>query len=405
VYKFHYSSERKLSPFCVTLPNPLNEHPWLRVSVRGNAGYESYCPHTLPHLVYSGKRKLHIRILPNFEQSNISVRYTTVSNHTNNATIDHRSPRHQDPLLVNHLILQCLPHHILQRRPRSRGTDLSLVYESHPNFHALPTFGAVPDVAVMDLVHRAMHDFLPDFQDNNHVHGKHYLRLVRPYPIPQGTDEVQLNTTANIVDIVDRKRGVLVCVDIITTTEAGHVVCENEWVGFVMNVPTAGANPKQIPRGVRTTLHATPTRQPDEVLYHKTSTEQGAPYRATSGDLNPLHINPGTVAAAGLAAPILTGTCTLGIGVRHVTEALCAGDASRFRSVKVRLSKPVFAALGEEVRTEMWEESKDGGRRMLFRTIVDGGDAEEKFVMSHGCVELTGEEALVIAIYICSWSS
>jgi hypothetical protein len=92
VYKFHHSSERKPSPFCVTLPNPLNEHPWLRVSVRGNAGYESYCPHTLPHLVYSGKRKLHIRILPNFEQSNISVRYTTVSNHTNNATIDHRLP-------------------------------------------------------------------------------------------------------------------------------------------------------------------------------------------------------------------------------------------------------------------------------------------------------------------------
>jgi hypothetical protein len=45
----------------------------------------------------------------------------------------------------------------------SRGTDLSLVYEGHPNFHALPTFGAVPGVAVMGLVHRAMHDFLPNF--------------------------------------------------------------------------------------------------------------------------------------------------------------------------------------------------------------------------------------------------
>jgi acyl dehydratase len=257
----------------------------------------------------------------------------------------------------------------------------------------------------MGLVHRAMHDFLPDFQDNNHVHGEHYLRLVRPYPILQGTDEVRLDTTAKIVDIVDRKRGVLVCVDIVTSTDAGHVVCENEWMGFVMKVPNAGANSKQITRGVRTALHATPRRQPDKVLYHKTSPEQGSLYCAASGDLNPLHINPDTAAAAGLAAPFLMGMCTLGIGVRHVTEALCAGNASRVESVKVRLSKPVFAALREEVRTEMWEESRDGGRRMLFMTVVDGGIAEEKVVMSHGCVELTGEEPLAIAIYIYSWSS
>jgi acyl dehydratase len=219
-------------------------------------------------------------------------------------------------------------------------------------------FGAVSSVAVMGLVHRAMHDFLPNFQDHNHVHGEHYLRLVRPYPIPQGTDEVRLKTTAKVVDIVDRKRGVLVCVDIVTAPEAGDIVCENEWAGFITKVSTAGANSKQIPRGVRTTLHATPTRQPDKVLYHKTSPEQGALYRAASGDLNSLHINPDTAAAAGLAAPILTGTCTLGIGVKHVIQAFCAGQASRFGSVKVRLSKPVFAALGEEVRTEMWEKKQ-----------------------------------------------
>jgi acyl dehydratase len=272
------------------------------------------------------------------------------------------------------------------------GADLSLVYEVHPNFHALPTFGAVPAVAVMGLVHRAMHDFLPDFQDHNHVHGEHYLRLVRPYPVPQGTDEVQLHTTAKVIDIVDRKRGVLVCVDIVTSTEAGDVVCENEWAGFVMKIPTTGANSRQIPRGVRTMLHPTPTRRPDKVLFHKTSPEQGALYRAASGDLNPLHINPDTAAAAGLAAPILTGTCTLGIGVRHVIETFCEGDASRFGSIKVRLSKPVFAALGEEVRTEMWRESKDGGRRVLFRMVVGSG-GEEKVVMSNGCVELKGEEA------------
>jgi acyl dehydratase len=273
------------------------------------------------------------------------------------------------------------------------GTNLSLVYEDHPSFHALPTFGAVHGIAVMGLVHRAMSDFLPNFQGHNHVHGEHDLRLARPYPVPQGTDKIRLKTTATVVDVVDRKRGVLVCVDIVTTEESKDVICENEWAGFVMKVPTAGANPTLIPRGARTTLHSTPSRAPDKVLSHKTSPEQAAMYRAASGDLNPLHIDPDTATAAGFPAPILTGTCTLGIGVRHVIEAFCAGDVSKFVSVKVRLSKPVFAALSEEIRTEMWEERQGQGRsRVLFRMVVGGdGGKEAKVVISQGCVELKGE--------------
>jgi acyl dehydratase len=271
------------------------------------------------------------------------------------------------------------------------GTNLSLVYEGHPSFHALPTFGAVHGIAVMGLVHQAMSNFLPNFQGHNHVHGEHYLKLARPYPIPRGVDEVRLKTTAKVVDIVDRKRGVLVCVDIVTMEEkSGDVVCENEWAGFVIKVPTAGSNPTQVVRGARTMLHPTPSRPPDKTLSHKTSPEQAALYRAASGDLNPLHIDPDTASTAGFPAPILTGTCTLGVGVRHVVEAFCGGDVSRFVSVKVRLSKPVFAALSEEIRTEMWEEKQDhGGRRILFRMLAVGGSGkEEKIVMSQGCVVL-----------------
>ncbi|CAO2654043.1 Nn.00g107760.m01.CDS01 [Neocucurbitaria sp. VM-36] len=224
------------------------------------------------------------------------------------------------------------------------GTNLPLVYEGHPNFRALPTFGTVHGIAVMGLVHRAMSDFLPNFQGHNHVHGEHYLKLSRPYPIPKGTQEVNLTTTAKVVDI-------------------------------------------QLDRGTRSSLHPTPQRAPDRILVLKTSPEQAALYRAASGDLNPLHIDSATAEAAGFLAPLLTGTCTLGIGVRHVVEAFAEGDVGKFKSVKVRLSKPVFAALSEEMRTEMW---RDGGR-VLFRMVVGGGK-EEKVVMSQGAVEL-GEGA------------
>jgi acyl dehydratase len=276
------------------------------------------------------------------------------------------------------------------------GTNLSLVYEGHPSFHALPTFGAVHGIAVMGLVHRAMDDCLPGFQGHNHVHGEHYLKLVKAYPVPRGMDEVRLKTTAKVVDVVDRKKGVLVCVDIVTTEEkTGEVVCENEWAGFVIKVPTDGSNSRQISRGTRTMLYPTPEREPDKVLSHKTSPEQAALYRAASGDLNPLHIDPDTASAAGFPAPILTGTCTLGICVRHVIEAFCGGDVRRFVSVKVRLSKPVFAALSEEVKTEMWEEKEDSGRRrILFRMSVDDTAGQKsKTVMSQGCVELKSVDA------------
>ncbi|ORY17340.1 MaoC like domain-domain-containing protein [Clohesyomyces aquaticus] len=268
------------------------------------------------------------------------------------------------------------------------GLQLPLTFEGHPNFHALPTYGAVHDIAVMGLVHRAMADFLPNFESHNHVHGEHFLQLKKAYPIPRGTEQVRLKTTAKVVDIVDRRSGVLVCVDIETVEEeSGDVICLNEWGGFVMKIPTAGANKAQVQRGQRTTLYPTPTRAPDKVVSHNTSPEQAALYRAASGDLNALHIDPETAKAAGFPAPILAGTCTLGMGVRHVVDAFAGGDVRRFKSVKCRLSKPVFAALGDEVRTEMWKEQ--GGRRILYRQVVGEG-SQEKVVVGMAVVELSG---------------
>ena len=212
------------------------------------------------------------------------------------------------------------------------------------------------------------------------------------YPIPKGTEEARLRTTARVIDIVNRKSGVLVCVDIATVDAgSGVLVCENEWAGFVMKVPTAGASDTLTPRGPRTALASIPKSSPDEIRRHQTSPEQAALYRAASHDLNPLHIDPETATTAGFPAPLLTGTCTLGIGVRHVIEAFADGDVGRFVSVKCRLSKPVFAALRERIRTEMWVEER--GRKILFRMVVENseGGGKERVVVNQGMVELRGE--------------
>ena len=119
-------------------------------------------------------------------------------------------------------------------------------------------------------------------------------------------------------------------------------------------------------RGDMSRTYVAPDRKPDAVVEQKTTLEQSALYRAASGDLNPLHIDPAFAKRGGFDGPVLTGTCTLGMGVRHVINTFAEGDSARFQSVKLRLSKPVFP--GEVVRTEMWIDND--GRRMLYRQCV-----------------------------------
>jgi peroxisomal enoyl-CoA hydratase 2 len=257
------------------------------------------------------------------------------------------------------------------------GTDLSRCFEGHPNFHALPTFGSLPVISAMGLVTRSMAEFLPNFQGHNHVHGEHYLELRGKFP-----KEATLRTTAKVIDIVDKKSGVTVCVGITTYNDAsGAEICYNEWTSFVMKVPGAGASQQVTPRGAMTAVHPPPNRAPTAVMQQLTSPEQGALYRAASGDLNPLHIDPKVAKAGGFPGPILTGTCTMGMGVKHVIDTFAGGDSRRFKSLKLRLSKPVFP--GEKVITEMWRE--DDGRKIIYRQLAG---EEKRVAMSMAAVEL-----------------
>ena len=265
------------------------------------------------------------------------------------------------------------------------GTDLSLCFEGHTNFHALPTFGTLPVISAMSAVTKKMPSFLPNFQPHNHVHGEHYLELKRPFPVPKSGEEIVLETRANIIDIVDRRSGVTVCVGIRTFDVADREeICYNEWTSFIMKVPGKGALTKAADRGPMSRSYPSPSRKPDRVVEFQTSPEQGALYRAASGDLNPLHIDPEVAKRGGFPGPIMTGTATLGLGVRHVLEAFAGGDHRRFKVMKVRLSQPVFP--GEVVRTEMWDA--EGGRLILYRQLV--GD---RVVMKDAAVELKDAKA------------
>jgi acyl dehydratase len=123
--------------------------------------------------------------------------------------------------------------------------------------------------------------------------------------------------------------------------------------------------------------HRLPERAPDVVCDLPTAPQAALVYRL-SGDPNPLHADPVVARAAGFDAPILHGLCTFGVAGHAVLRTCCDYDPSRFRSMKLRFSAPVYP--GEQIRTEIWQDGNvvSFRARVLERdvTVLDNGRIE-----------------------------
>ena len=147
--------------------------------------------------------------------------------------------------------------------------------------------------------------------------------------------------------------------------------------------------------GVGTTYSAKlafPARPPDVTCEQWIADNQALIYRL-SGDFNPLHIDVEAAKLGGFDRPILHGLCTFGHCASMLLGALCGGDPSRFRSIKVRFSSPASQLSSETGRSgepavvlcfgscqlQVFMNSRlrmnawhDGPGRVLFNAEVDG---------------------------------
>lgn len=123
---------------------------------------------------------------------------------------------------------------------------------------------------------------------------------------------------------------------------------------------------------------AVPTRAPDRVIDVPTIPRLALIYRL-SGDLNPVHIDPGVAAKAGFAKPILHGLSTFGIACFGIVQQLCGGNPDRMTEIFARFSRPVFP--GDSIRLELLEE----GDAWRFRARVVERD---EIVLDRGVVRL-----------------
>lgn len=109
---------------------------------------------------------------------------------------------------------------------------------------------------------------------------------------------------------------------------------------------------------------ATPDSAPDLTIELQTRADAAVLYRL-SGDINPLHIDRAVAAKAGFPRPILHGLATYGNACRGILTRFCEHDASRMKSIRARLTSPVYP--GETLVLDCW---RMGSEEVAFRASV-----------------------------------
>jgi acyl dehydratase len=232
--------------------------------------------------------------------------------------------------------------------------QLRYVYEKE--LAAVPTMAAVlasPGAWMRDRKELGI-DFL------KLVHGEQGVTIHAPLP-PAGTVVGESRVT-RIVDKGEGKGAVMHVEKQLTDASSGKLLATTEQVLFLrgdggfskqgggdLAAPAAAPMPES---SAETTIEL-PTRADAAVLYR------------LSGDLNPLHIEPALATKAGFPRPILHGLATYGNACRAVLAQCCGHDAARLKSIRARLSSPVFP--GETIVLECW---RLGDGEIAFRGTV-----------------------------------
>ena len=243
-----------------------------------------------------------------------------------------------------------------------KADELDYLYEGHGP-KVLPTFAAVPCfTSLMDVLMRV------EAPLQKVLHGEQRIVLHRPIP-PQG----KLQSVSTIRGIYDKGKGALVAVDCSTVDEKGAPVFDNSFSIFVRGEGGFGGD-----RGPEQEKIEVPTSAPAFEHTEAVSAEQALLYRL-SGDLNPLHADPGFAKLAGFERPILHGLCTYGYAGRAIVRGACGGDAEKLRSYGARFSGAVVP--GDTITTRGWK-LPDG------RYLVNVVNQANQPVLSHGLVEV-----------------
>ncbi|KAI9913700.1 hypothetical protein PsorP6_005828 [Peronosclerospora sorghi] len=253
-------------------------------------------------------------------------------------------------------------------------SDLQFTYEFDDKFAAFPLYPVClpfkgqsndvvpfpPETFVISV------DGMPSFNPAMILHGEQSIEILRPLNPAGGT----LTAKMKVISFYDKGKGTLMETQTQFEDANGPVVKLISG-SFIRGLTGFEGKGRKLPARVQI-----PQRQPNFQDEFKTSPYQAQIYRL-SGDYNSLHIDPEIAKSVGFKQPILHGLCSMGVASRALYKHFCGGDASRFKSIRVRFSSPCFP--GETIQTLMWQE---GSGKVLFQArvvergivIIDGGE-------------------------------
>jgi acyl dehydratase len=234
------------------------------------------------------------------------------------------------------------------------GTDeLAYVYEK--KLEVLPTFVTVP------FVHMLAGVILPSAGGDlsKAVHGEHEIVLHRP--IPTSGALVSSPRCESVYDKGDR--GAVINLSFEIHDENGELISTCRAMLFDIGGGNFGGD-----RGPKSDKVVLPgDAEPDFRMTESIPHNQAAIYRL-SGDINPLHIDPGFAAMVGFPRPIVHGLCTYGYVGRAFLQHACGHRPERLRSLRMRFASAVYP--GDTVTTEAWKIEDD---RYHFQMVNEAG--------------------------------
>ncbi|MEX1037448.1 MAG: MaoC/PaaZ C-terminal domain-containing protein [Acidimicrobiia bacterium] len=246
--------------------------------------------------------------------------------------------------------------------PPTDENELRYAYEG--DLHVLPSFGTIPPFGTMMSLGSV--EGL-DVNLASILHGEQEIEIHEPI-----TTSGTVTQEGRVTDIFDKGKGAVIVMEIVSTDEkSGEPMFTNRSSIFVRGEGGFGGDSG--PAAASTI----PDREPDHVVESPTMPQQALLYRMSSGDLNPLHADPGFAMFAGFERPILHGLCTYGIALKAVVDTALGHEPGVVTAYKARFSGSVYP--GETVVTRVWE-TDDGVA--LEATTAERGES----VLSNGLV-------------------
>lgn len=225
--------------------------------------------------------------------------------------------------------------------PPTDENELRYAYEGDlrvlPSFGTIPPFGTMMSLGSVDGIDISLASIL---------HGEQEIEIHQPIPTSG-----MVSQEGRVVNVFDKGKGALIVMEIVSTDEkSGEPMFTNRSSIFVKGEGGFGGD------GGPPTQSTVPDREPDHIVESPTMPQQALLYRMSSGDLNPLHADPGFALFAGFERPILHGLCTYGIALKAVVDAALGKEPSRVSTYKARFSGSVYP--GETVVTRIWETDR-----------------------------------------------